>query len=118
MNKTEKAPKNLKIPKQLTLDNLPNVPIKKSNKATTPIKEKQIIITEVSTETKENELALKAHYCGFHVHLIALLSQANTHGVLLVSGLQEEQVYFIFFRCVSTTEAAVLSSRSMNIVSS
>lgn len=24
-------------------------------------------------------------YCGFHVQLIALLSQANTHGVLFVS---------------------------------
>ena len=57
-------------------------------------------------------------YCGFHVQLIALFSQANTHGVLLVSGLQEEQVYFIFFRCSSTTDAAVLSSRSINMVSS
>jgi len=35
-------------------------------------------------------------FCGFHVQLIALFSQANTHGALLVSGLQEEQVYFIF----------------------
>jgi hypothetical protein len=32
-------------------------------------------------------------YCSFHVQLIASYSHANT---LLVSGLQEEQVYFIF----------------------
>ena len=51
------------------------------------------------------------------MQLIALFSQANTHGALLVSGLQEEQVYFIFFLWSSTTEAAVLSSRSINIVS-
>jgi hypothetical protein len=55
---------------------------------------------------------------GFHVQLIALPSQANTHGALLVSGLQEEQVYFIFFLCSSATEATVLSSRSINMVSS
>ena len=29
-------------------------------------------------------------YCGFHVQLIALLGQANTHGALSVSGLQED----------------------------
>ena len=52
------------------------------------------------------------------MQLIALLSQANTHGALLVSGLQEEQVYFIFFRCSSVTDATVLSSRSMSMVSS
>ena len=57
-------------------------------------------------------------YCGFHVQFNALLSQDSTHGALLVSGLQEEQVYFIFFRCSSTTEATVLSSRSINIISS
>jgi len=56
-------------------------------------------------------------YCGFHAHLIASRSQANTHGALLVSGLQEEQVYFIFFRCPFVTEATVLSSRSISMVS-
>ena len=56
-------------------------------------------------------------FCGFHVQLIALYSQANTHGELLVSGLQEEQVYFIFFRCSSITDATVLSSRSISMVS-
>jgi len=55
------------------------------------------------------------NYWGFHAQLIALLSHASTHGVLLVSGLQQEHVYFIFFRCTSTTEATVLSSRSTNI---
>ena len=55
---------------------------------------------------------------GFHVHLIAFDSQANAHGALLVSGLQEEQVYFIFFRCSSVTDATFLSSRSMSMVSS
>ena len=56
-------------------------------------------------------------YFGFHVQLIALRSQANTHGALLVSGLQGEQVYFIFFRYPSTTDATVLSSRSIRMVS-
>ena len=62
MGKTKKAPKNLKAPKQLTLDNLPNVPIKESNKATKPIQEKQIIITEIGAITREDELALKVGF--------------------------------------------------------
>jgi hypothetical protein len=58
------------------------------------------------------------YYWDFHVQLIALLSQANMHGVVLASGLQGEHVYFIFLRCSSVTDATVLSSRSMNMVSS
>jgi len=56
-------------------------------------------------------------FWGFHVQLIALLSHANMQGVVLVSGLQGEQVYFILFRCCSVTEATDLSSRFMNMVS-
>jgi hypothetical protein len=62
MSKTKKAPKNLKAPKQLTLDNLPNVPIKEPNKATKPIQQKQIIITEIGAITREDELALKVGF--------------------------------------------------------
>ncbi len=51
------------------------------------------------------------------MHLIAFDSQASTQGVLLVSGLQELQVYLIFLRCSSEIAAMVLSSRSMNSVS-
>ncbi|MGD0645320.1 MAG: hypothetical protein ABSA75_10485 [Candidatus Bathyarchaeia archaeon] len=62
MAKTKKAPKKLKAPKQLTLDNLPKAPTKENNKATTTIQEKQIIITEIGTNTKEDELALKVAF--------------------------------------------------------
>ena len=62
MNKTETAQKNLKAPKQLTLDNLPNVPIKEPNETTNPFQEKQIIITEIGTITREDELALKVGF--------------------------------------------------------
>ena len=62
MGKTKKAPKNLKPPKQLTLDSLPNAPIKESNKATKPIQEKQIIITDIGAITREDELALKVGF--------------------------------------------------------
>ena len=62
MGKTKKAPKNPKATKQLTLDNLPNAPMKESNKATTSIQEKQIIITEIGAITREDELALKVGF--------------------------------------------------------
>ncbi len=50
--------KNLKPSKQLTLDNLPNV-AKESNVPASNTPEKRIVITEISTATKEDELALK-----------------------------------------------------------
>jgi hypothetical protein len=62
MGKTKKSQKNLKTSTQLTLDSLQNVPIKESNKATKPIQEKQIIITEISAITREDELALKVGF--------------------------------------------------------
>ena len=62
MGKTKKTLKNLKAPRQLTLDNLPNVPIKESNKATGPIQEKQIVITEIGAIAREDELALKVGF--------------------------------------------------------
>jgi hypothetical protein len=57
-------------------------------------------------------------YFWFQQHLIAFDSQAKTQGVLLISGWHDAQVYFIFFLCSSVTTATVLSSRSMNSVSS
>jgi len=62
LGKTKNAPKNLKAPKQHTLDSLPNAPIKESNKATKPIQEKQIIITEIGAITREDELELKVGF--------------------------------------------------------
>ena len=62
MSKTKEAPKNLKAPKQLTLDNLQNDPIKESDNATKPIQEKQIIITDIGAITREDELALKVGF--------------------------------------------------------
>ncbi len=62
MGKTRKSLKNLKAPRQLTLDNLPNAPIKESNKATISIQEKQIVITEIGGITREDELALKVGF--------------------------------------------------------
>ena len=60
MGRTRKTPKTIKTPKQLTLDNLPNAPNKESNKATTnPTHEKQIIITQIDSAPREDELALK-----------------------------------------------------------
>jgi hypothetical protein len=55
---------------------------------------------------------------GFQTHLIAFSVQASTHGALPVSGLHEEQVYFMFLRCCSVTAATVLSSKSIIIVTS
>ena len=54
-------PKNLKLSKQLTLDNLPNT-TKKEPAKTTTIQEKRIVITEIGTLTKEDELVLKVDF--------------------------------------------------------
>jgi len=62
MGQTKKSQKNLKTSTQLTLDSLQNVPIKESSKATELIQEKQIIITEISAITREDELALKVGF--------------------------------------------------------
>ena len=62
MSKTKEAPKNLKAPKQLTLDNLPNDPIKESDNITKHIYEKHIIITEIGAITREDESALKVGF--------------------------------------------------------
>jgi hypothetical protein len=57
------------------------------------------------------------NYRGFHTHFIASREQATVHGPFPVSGLHDEQVYLIFFRCSSVTAATVLSSKSISIVS-
>jgi len=63
MGKTKKAAKNLKAHKQLTLDRLPNFSKKEYDKSKDkPIREKQIIITEICAITKEDELALKVGF--------------------------------------------------------
>lgn len=54
--------KKIKTQKQLTLDNLPNAPIKEKNETNNHSQEKQITITEISTETREDELALKVGF--------------------------------------------------------
>ncbi len=60
--KTKKMPKNLKLSKQLTLDNLPDATKNEPAKATGHLQEKQITITEIGTQTKEDELALKVAF--------------------------------------------------------
>jgi hypothetical protein len=55
-------------------------------------------------------------YRGFQTHLMASCEQAITQGESPFSGLHEEHVYFIFFRCCSVTAATVLSSRSISSV--
>jgi hypothetical protein len=59
MEKREQMPKTPKATKQLTLDNIPKTTAKQANDSTKPIQQKQIIITQIDTETKEDELALK-----------------------------------------------------------
>ena len=51
--------KNSKATKQLTLDNIPKTAAKQANDSTKPIQQKQIIITQIDTATKEDELTLK-----------------------------------------------------------
>jgi hypothetical protein len=48
--------------KQTTLDSLPEVPKKESAKAVESEQKKQIVITEIDTVTKEDELALKVGF--------------------------------------------------------
>ena len=64
MSKTWKASKNPKGTKQLKLDSLLNSPVK-ANKTTELIQEKQIIITDIGSIIREDELALKV---GFKLH--------------------------------------------------
>ena len=59
VGKTKTSPKNFKARKQLTLDNLPIIHAKESNKT---IQRKQITITEIQTIIKEAELALKVGF--------------------------------------------------------
>ena len=61
MSQTKTTKKNLKALKQTTLDNLSNVPAKESD-VTKPIQQKQIIITEIKTITKEDDLAIKVGF--------------------------------------------------------
>lgn len=50
--------KKSNVSKQLTLDNLPNMPKTESNTSEAGIQKKQIIINEIGLVTKEDELAL------------------------------------------------------------
>jgi hypothetical protein len=52
----------IKQSKQTTLDTLPNVPQKESTRASESERKKQIIITEIGTVTKEDELALEVWF--------------------------------------------------------
>jgi hypothetical protein len=54
--------KKPKLPKQLTLDNLPSVSKEKPIEMPTPIHVKRIIITQIDTLTKEDELELKVSF--------------------------------------------------------
>ena len=62
MGKAKKMPKRLKASEQLTLDSLPSAPKKEQAKTTAHIQEKRIVITEIGTLTKEDELALKVGF--------------------------------------------------------
>ena len=55
-------PKSLKESKQLTLDNLPIAPKQELAKTTAQVQEKRIIITDIGTLTKGDELALKVGF--------------------------------------------------------
>jgi len=59
VGKTKKSYKNFKPQKQLTLDNLPNVYAKRSNK---PVQQKQITILEIQAIIREDELVLKVGF--------------------------------------------------------
>ncbi len=52
----------IKPPNNLTLNHLPNATKNESTKTTAQIQEKKIIITEIGTLTKEDELALKVSF--------------------------------------------------------
>jgi hypothetical protein len=55
-------PKNRKASKQLTLDRLPIAQKKEPPKTTAIIQEKRVVITEIGSLTKEDELALKVGF--------------------------------------------------------
>src|SRR4030067_3728829 len=57
-----RSTKNLRASKQLTLDRLPNSPKKNSVDVNVSATKKQIIITEINTVTKEDELALNVGF--------------------------------------------------------
>jgi len=59
--KTKISPKNVKAHKQMTLDNLQNAAVKESDIAKL-IYQKQIIITEIGTITKEDEIAVTVEF--------------------------------------------------------
>ena len=56
VGKTKISSKNLKVYKQLTLDNLPNLPIREFDKT---IQQKKITIIEIQQVIREGELELK-----------------------------------------------------------
>ena len=60
--KTNEMPKNHKLPKQLTLDNLPDTSENQPAKTTSHMQQKQIAITGICCHTKEDELALKVSF--------------------------------------------------------
>ena len=62
MAKTKKIIGHNQTSKQLTLDHLPNTPKHESTETTAQVQEKRIIITEVGTVTKEDELAVKISF--------------------------------------------------------
>ncbi len=62
MGKTNKAPRNLKAAKQLTLNNLPELSKKEFGKPTKQIQEKRIVIIDIDALKKEDELALKVSF--------------------------------------------------------
>ncbi len=62
LKKAKKIPKNVKSPKQLTLDKLPNVPIKTSVETGGSFQKKQIVITGIDPMTREDEFVLKVGF--------------------------------------------------------
>jgi hypothetical protein len=62
VSETKEKPKITKVSKQMTFDDVPNSPINESDKSNGSIREKQIIITEISAITKEDELAFKVDF--------------------------------------------------------
>ena len=58
----EKMRTAVKQSKQATLDSLPDVPRKESVKEITSEQKKQIAITKIDTETREDEIALKVEF--------------------------------------------------------
>ncbi len=59
MDKKKVSHKNFKPHKQFTLDNLPNMPIKRLDKS---VPQKQITIIEIQTILRENELAINVGF--------------------------------------------------------